>query len=92
MEPASNRSSAKELMLDPFLVIDDADSESVTMMRLQKPIYNDKIAIEDLHLNEDVPRTNMTITGKLHPEDDTIFLKVQIADKEGIYCDLFFCY
>lgn len=25
----------------------------------------------------------MTITGKLNPEDDTIFLKVQIADKEG---------
>lgn len=28
-------------------------------------------------------RTDMTITGKLNPEDDTIFLKVQIADKEG---------
>lgn len=77
-------------MLDPFLVIDDADSESVTMMRLQKPILNDKIAIEDLHLNEDVPRTNMTITGKLNPEDDTIFLKVQIANKEGICCSSIF--
>lgn len=25
----------------------------------------------------------MTITGKLNPDDDTIFLKVQIADKDG---------
>ncbi|XP_055830048.1 probable serine/threonine-protein kinase WNK4 isoform X3 [Solanum dulcamara] len=90
LEPASNRLSAKELMLDPFLVIDDADSESVTMMRLQKPILNDKIAIEDLHLKEDVPRTNMTITGKLNPEDDTIFLKVQIADKEGDVRNVYF--
>lgn len=90
LEPASNRLSAKELMLDPFLVIDDTDSESVTAMRLQKPILNDKIAIEDLHLNEDVPRTNMTITGKLNPEDDTIFLKVQIADKQGICCSSVF--
>lgn len=90
LEPASNRLSAKELMLDPFLVIDDTDSESVTAMRLQKPILNDKIAIEDLHLNEDVPRTNMTITGKLNPEDDTIFLKVQIADKQGDVRNVFF--
>ncbi|CAN4098673.1 unnamed protein product [Withania somnifera] len=90
LEPASNRLSAKELMLDPFLVIDDAYDESVTMKRLQKPILNDKIAIEDLHLNEDVPRTNMTITGKLNPEDDTIFLKVQIAGKEGDVRNVYF--
>ncbi|KAK4355948.1 hypothetical protein RND71_024919 [Anisodus tanguticus] len=90
LEPASNRLSAKELMLDPFLVINDADGESVTMMRLQKPILNDKIAIEDLHLSDDAPRTNMTITGKLNPEDDTIFLKVQIADKEGDVRNVYF--
>ncbi|KAJ8543570.1 hypothetical protein K7X08_006093 [Anisodus acutangulus] len=90
LEPASNRLSAKELMLDPFLMINDADGESVTMMRLQKPILNDKIAIEDLHLSDDAPRTNMTITGKLNPEDDTIFLKVQIADKEGDVRNVYF--
>lgn len=39
----------------------------------------------------------MTITGKMNPEDDTIILKVQIADKDGMSyyisfdtkCDLF---
>lgn len=30
-----------------------------------------------------IDRTDMTITGKMNPEDDTIFLKVQIADKDG---------
>lgn len=86
LEPASKRLSAKELMVDPFLALDNIDGKSVTMMQLQKPFLNDKIAIEDLHLNEDAPRTNMTITGKLNPEDDTILIKVQIADKKGICC------
>lgn len=86
LEPASKRLSAKELMVDPFLALDNIDGKSVTMMQLQKPFLNDKIAIEDLHLNDDAPRTNMTITGKLNPEDDTILIKVQIADNEGICC------
>lgn len=30
-----------------------------------------------------IKRTDMSITGKMNPEGDTIFLKVQIADKEG---------
>lgn len=30
-----------------------------------------------------VQRTDMTITGKMNPEGDTIFLRVQIADKQG---------
>ncbi|XP_009603877.1 probable serine/threonine-protein kinase WNK4 isoform X3 [Nicotiana tomentosiformis] len=90
LEPASKRLSAKELMVDPFLVFDNVDGKSVTMMQLQKPFLNDKIAIEDLHLNEDAPRTNMTITGKLNPEDDTILIKVQIADKEGDVRNVYF--
>lgn len=34
--------------------------------------------------NSTVWRTDMTITGKMNPEDDTIFLRVQIADAEGM--------
>ncbi|XP_016467076.1 putative serine/threonine-protein kinase WNK4 isoform X2 [Nicotiana tabacum] len=90
LEPASKRLSAKELMVDPFLVFNNVDGKSVTMMQLQKPFLNDKIAIEDLHLNEDAPRTNMTITGKLNPEDDTILIKVQIADKKGDVRNVYF--
>lgn len=83
LETASKRLSAKELMLDPFLAIDHFDDRPESNIENPKPFLNDKIELEHLQLNDDVPRTNMTITGKLNPEDGTIFLKVQIADKEG---------
>lgn len=83
LETASKRLSAKELMLDPFLSIDKDDDRSYSDISKQKPFLNDKITLEHLKVNDDAPRTNMTITGKLNPEDGAIFLKVQIADKEG---------
>lgn len=37
-----------------------------------------------LDLGVDLKRsTNMIITGKMNPEDDTIFLKVRISDRDG---------
>lgn len=72
-------------MVDSFLAIDDFIMKPIKMVGCQKPFLNDNIGFEDLNLNEAAPRTNMTITGKSNPEDETIFLKVQIADKEGIY-------
>ncbi|KAL0419226.1 UNVERIFIED_CONTAM: putative serine/threonine-protein kinase WNK4, partial [Sesamum radiatum] len=86
LESASKRLSAKELMLDPFLAVDRSHDHPESDIEHQKPLLNDCIELERLQLNDDVPRTNMTITGTLNPEDGTIFLKVQIADKEG---DLF---
>lgn len=83
LEPASRRLSAKELLLDPFLAFDDGDLSRLTKTRSLKPFLNGKIGIADLRLSENPPRTDMTITGKLNPEDDTIFLKVQIPDEEG---------
>lgn len=72
-------------MLDPFLDIVNLDDQPECNNENQKPFLNDKIELQEhLKLNDDVPRTNMTITGKLNPEDGTIFLKVQIANKEGI--------
>ncbi|XP_043705864.1 probable serine/threonine-protein kinase WNK5 isoform X2 [Telopea speciosissima] len=35
-------------------------------------------------------RTDITIKGKMNPEDDTIFLKVQIVDKDGCARNIFF--
>ncbi|XP_057772549.1 probable serine/threonine-protein kinase WNK4 isoform X2 [Salvia miltiorrhiza] len=91
LETASKRLSAKELMLDPFLAVDQADDRYESSIRCQKPFLNDKITLEHLQLNDDdAPRTNMTITGKLNPEDGAIFLKVQIADKEGGVRNVFF--
>lgn len=90
LESASKRLPAKELMLDPFLALGDFDDKPELKNDIQKPFLNDNIKIEDLQLNEDLPRTNMTITGKLNPEDETIFLKVQIADRDGDVRNVFF--
>lgn len=86
LEPASKRLSAKDLLLDPFLVTDNFHDQIESDITTQKPFLNANVDLKHLWLNDDdVPKTNMTITGKLNPEDDTIFLKVQIAaDKEGI--------
>ncbi|KAL8525841.1 hypothetical protein ACS0TY_015181 [Phlomoides rotata] len=90
LEPASKRLSAKELMLDPFLAHDPLDGSPEFDIENQRPFLNNKIELERLQLKDDVPRTNMTITGKLNPEDGTIILKVQIADEEGDVRNVFF--
>ncbi|KAG8371567.1 hypothetical protein BUALT_Bualt13G0101400 [Buddleja alternifolia] len=90
LETASKRLPAKELMLDPFLAVDYFDDHPDSNIENQKPFLNDCTELKQLQLNDDVPRTNMTITGKLNPEDGTIFLKVQIADKEGAVRNVFF--
>ncbi|XWS71940.1 hypothetical protein CRYUN_Cryun03dG0181900 [Craigia yunnanensis] len=86
---ASKRLSAEELLLDPFLTTDEAKLSPMTKFRSPKPFLNES-EMEKLHVNDDPPRTDMTITGKLNPEDDTIFLKVQIADTEGSTRNIFF--
>jgi len=78
--PAEKRPSAKDLLLDPFLASDDPSS--ATKYAIQKPFLN-ATEMEKLQLNDDLPRTGMKVIGKLNPEDDTIFLKVQISDKNG---------
>lgn len=92
LEPASKRLSAKNLLLDPFLATDNFHDQIESDIATQKPFLNANVDLEHLWLNDDdVPKTNMTITGKLNPEDDTIFLKVQIAaDKEGGARNVFF--
>ncbi|XP_059626389.1 probable serine/threonine-protein kinase WNK4 [Cornus florida] len=87
---ASKRLSAKELLLDPFLACGEDELLYVTKLESPKPFLNDNLGLEELQLSEDPPRTNMTITGKLNPEDDTIFLKVQIADKKGSVRHVYF--
>ncbi|KAL6979008.1 Serine/threonine-protein kinase wnk4 [Sarracenia purpurea var. burkii] len=90
LQSASQRLSAKELLLDPFLDVGELGLVPVTKVGRQKPFLNDSIRIEELQLTENSSRTNMTITGKLNPEDDTIFLKVQIADEEGSIRHVYF--
>lgn len=84
----SKRLSAKELLLDPFLASDETKLLSKTR-QIPKPFLNEK-EMEKLQLSVDPPRTDMTITGKLNPEDDTLILKVQITDKDGTGRNIYF--
>lgn len=87
MSPVSERPSASELLRDPFLAVDEhEDLPPAINLSCQKYMPNEK-------QNEIIPfqpddsvldGTNMTITGTMNPEDYTIFLKVQIFQKNGI--------
>ncbi|GFP83237.1 probable serine/threonine-protein kinase wnk5 [Phtheirospermum japonicum] len=70
LEKAPNRPSARELLLDPFLSL-----EEVGKLPAIKISSQEKAALKS---------TDMKITGTMNPDDDTIFLKVQISDKNGI--------
>ncbi|KAL5580540.1 hypothetical protein UlMin_012982 [Ulmus minor] len=83
----SKRLSAKELLLDPFLASDE--DERLGKVGKQKPFLNGK-EMENLHLSDAPPRMEMEITGKLNTENDTIFLKVQFAAKNGSLENIYF--
>jgi WNK lysine deficient protein kinase len=82
LEPAAKRPSAKDLLLEPFLSTDD--TSSAMKLKIQKPFLNEN-EMEKLQLSDEFQRTEMKVIGKLNPEDDTIFLKVQISDKKCMY-------
>ncbi|XP_058075310.1 probable serine/threonine-protein kinase WNK5 isoform X4 [Magnolia sinica] len=95
LENASKRLPAKELLLDPFLSIDDGELLPILKCGTHKIIPDDiklgetlygTLQNVDVYDQDGARTTDMTITGKMNPEDDTIFLKVQIADKDD---DLF---
>ncbi|KAF8648814.1 hypothetical protein HU200_064514 [Digitaria exilis] len=95
---ATKRPSAAELLLDPFL-LDDHHHHSTAMMPLppapssacssfdvSSSLGDDHQVVEqeeDAQAQARVPKMDMTITGKLNAEEDTIFLKVQISDETG---------
>ncbi|KAJ6297593.1 hypothetical protein OIU78_023204 [Salix suchowensis] len=90
LETASKRLPAKELLLDPFLASDEAELSQVPWIRHQESFQVDR-EMEKLQLNDNPPRTDMIITGKLNP-DDTIFLKVNIANEDGSPRNIFFSF
>ncbi|KAF8402503.1 hypothetical protein HHK36_010588 [Tetracentron sinense] len=90
LETASKRLPAKDLLLDPFLASDGGELLLNPRIGCHKPIRK-VIAQETLPLRDDpTRRTDMTITGTMNPDDDTIFLKVQIADKDGGARNIYF--
>uniref|UniRef100_A0ACD5Y798 Uncharacterized protein n=1 Tax=Avena sativa TaxID=4498 RepID=A0ACD5Y798_AVESA len=76
---ATHRPSAQELLLDPFL-----STQDTTMAMSTPPLLPALLTRGDRKDDQGAAaRTDMTITGKLNTENDTIFLKVQIADETG---------
>ncbi|ONK77148.1 uncharacterized protein A4U43_C02F3590 [Asparagus officinalis] len=94
LETASTRSSAEELLLDPFLLDDDhrvpLPTSAFKAMDIGTSRQEHQNMSGDFDRSKTIKRTDMTITGKMNPEDDTIFLKVQIADKDGHLRNIYF--
>uniref|UniRef100_K3Y5W7 non-specific serine/threonine protein kinase n=1 Tax=Setaria italica TaxID=4555 RepID=K3Y5W7_SETIT len=88
---ASKRPSAAELLTDPFLLDDHHHSKSACAVMPPSSLHvaascSSTCSTSDVEEDAEPPtpiRTDMTITGKLNAEEDTIFLKVQIADQTG---------
>ncbi|KAJ8499770.1 hypothetical protein OPV22_010322 [Ensete ventricosum] len=98
LETVSKRSSAKELLHDPFLAFEDRPITSPSFKSPSHEVKNIVHGDYDPSQATDCPgatspvakRTDTTITGKMNPEDDTIFLKVQISDREGKMSNIYF--
>lgn len=93
LSPASERPSASELLRDPFLAVDeDEDLSPFINLPCQKFMPNRKQdeIIPSQPDDSVLGGTNMKITGTMNPEDDTIFLKVQILQMNGQARNIFF--
>lgn len=87
LEPVAKRLPAKELLMDPFLAVDHGE-QMLPMLKIssQKPSPNGTVEkIPSFQTNPRKRSTDMTITGTINPDDYTIFLKVAISDKDGIF-------
>ncbi|KAJ6765420.1 SERINE/THREONINE-PROTEIN KINASE WNK WITH NO LYSINE -RELATED [Salix purpurea] len=88
---ASKRLPARELLLDPFLTSDEA--ELGTIPKVPRPCSSPEVTEEKIMpslLADPTKATEMTITGTMNPQDDTIFLKVQISEKDGQTRNIYF--
>ncbi|CAM8916325.1 unnamed protein product [Rhodiola kirilowii] len=89
LQLASKRPSAKDLLLEPFLLPEGSLLEPTGQLEQLQLFFCDA-EIEKLRIVDNSPKTKMIITGKLNPEDATIFLRVQIFEKEGTSGNIYF--
>ncbi|KAJ8753851.1 hypothetical protein K2173_000105 [Erythroxylum novogranatense] len=80
LETVSKRLSAKKLLMHPFLASDEAELLPILKVPIQSKIPDE--TLEDT-VPESTKTTDMTIKGTRNPEDDTVFLRLQISDKKG---------
>ncbi|KAF5737281.1 serine/threonine-protein kinase WNK5 isoform X1 [Tripterygium wilfordii] len=88
----SERLPAHELLLDPFLTSDEGELQCIPRVLSQKTNSCNGTVLESSTplLADQTKTTDMTITGTMSPEDDTIFLKVQISAKDGHNRNIYF--
>ncbi|KAK7340040.1 hypothetical protein VNO77_20732 [Canavalia gladiata] len=92
----SNRPSAKELLLDPFLATDQLESQlpppCIPLPTNQTLKLNSPTIVPSEHFPSchQTKNADMTITGSINEEDNTVFLKVRISDKMGHTRHVFF--
>ncbi|CAJ2670968.1 unnamed protein product [Trifolium pratense] len=80
---ASKRPSAKELLMDPFFAKEQLE------LSLASTTLSTNQTFKHLSIGDRTSR-NMTITGSINEEDNTIFLKVRICDEIGQTRHIFF--
>ncbi|KAI3829496.1 hypothetical protein L1987_03621 [Smallanthus sonchifolius] len=92
LEDVSSRPSAKELLMEPFLVEDNDQLPAIPTMPSQKTTSIQKILEKDPSSLVDDPKrtTDMKITGTMNQEDGSIFLKVFISDKTSKARNIYF--
>jgi len=92
LQNASSRPSARELLMDPFLVEDNDQLPAFPTMPSQKPTSIQKIhdKAPSSFVRDSKRTTDMKITGTMNPEDDSVFLKVCISDKNGKARNIYF--
>lgn len=87
LETVSKRLPARELLLDPFLASDEG---GLLPIPCPKPMSNRTVVEPPPSKSDPTRSTDMTITGTLDPEEDTIFIKAQISDKNGHARNIYF--
>ncbi|XP_023739885.1 probable serine/threonine-protein kinase WNK5 [Lactuca sativa] len=94
LQNASSRPSARDLLMEPFLLVEDIDQTmNKSTISTQKPTFIEKKPEKMISSFPNiVPKrtTDMRITGTMNVEDDSIFLKVLISDKTGIARNIYF--
>ncbi|XP_015950565.1 probable serine/threonine-protein kinase WNK5 [Arachis duranensis] len=89
----SDRLPAKDLLLDPFLAMDQLHSPLQSPSPRSSPTllnFNAKEKKKPSIMTEETKGTHMTITGSMNEEDDTVFLKVQISNQSGSTRNIYF--
>ncbi|KNA04268.1 hypothetical protein SOVF_201200 isoform B [Spinacia oleracea] len=90
LAPKSERLSASDLLLDPFLSSVDGELLLTKTKESENPFLNSSSSLEKLKLVDSSSRTNMIITGTMKPKDGIIFLKVQASEGNGPARYIFF--